>query len=336
MELPPTPSTPRIREEEEEEPKFGDITLDEVNKFYFPTTQSRAIRATDEYICTHIMTGKEYTEIDRSRDELFPLYSYLFGYCSIPKAYLLYDARNNTITYHPDRPAIPISVNVCLNYRFAFQSISITTIQSGHANSLFIDHKRKTVELFEPNGYFNKDIIVAIKNFIAARVEPYKLIVVGKSCPRGKGPQNIIELGICVVVSNFYIWARLFDPLYSYRSLIQEIVSASHQAITALMYKHACHEHRLVTNYELYRLSKLRILVEGYEGKIYQLLMDWPYAPLDISYLNDVRFETIGALDQRNVTKGRMGFLTLKEIYLALEKRKKELFNPSGLLQILH
>ena len=100
---------------------------------------------------------------------------------------------------------------------YSYVAVDVSVIwegkEVGHANTMFIDAKRKIVEYYEPHGYSRwlLNCLVAV-----SRVFPdYTVTSPSVKCPRRQGPQRLVreyDQGWCKTFAALYIIYRVLNP----------------------------------------------------------------------------------------------------------------------------
>jgi hypothetical protein len=107
-----------------------------------------------------------------------------------------------------------------------------------HAMALVIDHKRKQIELFEPNGIVDWTPLVfdALRSYFQQqeRFRDYKWISTEQFCPR-LGIQSISKFAMCGLYSLLWIYLRIRCPGIDREELNRNLLRGGKTLIDALL-----------------------------------------------------------------------------------------------------
>ena len=148
-------------------------------------------------------------------------------------------------------------------FRFIyFNFILVESIKDkyAHANIVIIDLFKKTIELFEPHGYYDNKITKYINNIVfkkiikVIKIKDFIFLPPSYISPK-MGIQSKADAycGMCVTITMMYLHLRILNPDVDQKKIIKYFLSFSKTKLKNIILKYARHvEKKLKQNKNIY------------------------------------------------------------------------------------
>ena len=226
-----------------------------------------------EYLAEEISRGPhaEKTDIDYNYQSYMNIYNYFlvalinfrkFKILCIPNFILKWGnyATRAAVVYVKQTKQLYIANNIiksikkCSNQdkvRFIYFSFILLPSfkeKLSHSNIVVIDLVRKTVELFEPYGYFDDKISKYIENTLFKKIlkilelNKFKYLPPSHISPK-MGIQKTTDAycGMCITISMMYLHMRILNPDINQKKIIKHFLSYSKNKLKDIILKYARH-----------------------------------------------------------------------------------------------
>ena len=162
----------------------------------------------DTYLLSYLM--RDYPHIFQGRVYLAPYTVRLMN-----KDVFIIDRNGNRVPPSGVRPPAtdrPWLLPLHLTHTFLQQ---FGKTNSGHANYLYVNHARKTIEIFEPHGEtrWGAQVKVYVQALFQMIYPSYAVLSLGSVCPIGpQAAAGKYDQGFCVAYSNLFAVMRVLNP----------------------------------------------------------------------------------------------------------------------------
>lgn len=146
------------------------------------------------------------------------------------------------------------SINKCFNQDnvrfiyFSFVLIGSLDDKISHSNIVIIDIFKKTIELFEPHGYYKDDLSKTVNNFVFKKIlkklnlQKLKYLPPSYISPKiGIQSKADAYCGMCITVSMMYLHLRILNPDINQKKIVKHLLSYSKPKLKEIILKYARH-----------------------------------------------------------------------------------------------